>query len=165
MSLVESAPKACGVTESQPQNTKSRDIVVAGRQAMLWPSGVLRRSLSFKRAIFEIKDLFRLVRSYLEPGVLFCKTAVLCNNGTDYRMRALRVSLRQARADLSRTQHFFNHVAVRVYLGTTSYHHCTEQLSLRGCKAVLEQYSYTHHVDDDGMLHVDSPQTAKKARI
>ena len=130
----------------------------------MWPSGVLKRSAadatakfaiwipygshSLRGVILESEDLFRLVRGYLDPGVLTCKTVKLSRPSQDQRMRALRVSLRQARVCFKQACCFLDHVAVRVFMGTTR--HCTEHQSLQGCKQVLEQRGY---VEED-YLHV-----------
>ena len=105
----------------------------------------------------EVDDMFRLVRGYMDPGVFVCKTATLYNTGQDHRMRALRTSLRKARADFKHAQHFLNHVAARVFLGTTAAQGCTKHESLQMCLCVLNQYGYKHHIDDDGVLQVNSP--------
>ena len=127
------------------------------RPALLWPSGVLKRPPPFRCAIFEVSDLFRLVRGYLDPGVFVCKTAMLFDNGQDRRMRALRTSLRKARADLKHTHHFFDHVAAAVYFGWTGNQQCTERQSVRLSYRALEQYGYTHRIGADGMLIVNGP--------
>ena len=135
----------------------------------MWPSGALKRSAadataeftaiwipfdppSLRGVILESEDLFRLVRGYLDPGVFLCKTVKLSRPSQDQYMRALRVSLRQARVCFKQACCFLDHVAGRVFLGTTS--QCTEHQSLQGCKQVLEQCGYVHHLEEEGKLHV-----------
>ena len=98
-----------------------------------------------------------LVHGYMDPGVFVCKTAMLYNTGRIHRMRALRASLQKARADFHRAQHCLDHVAARVFLGTTVAQGCTKRESLQMCLCVLNEHGYKHHVDDDGVLQVFTP--------